>query len=273
MNFTALVRDPLVHFLVFGLLLFLAVEFFSDADQFGSESSTIIVSKERQDQLVAQFASTWQRQPTEGERRGLVDTFVHEEIYYREALKLGLDKNDALIRRRMQQKLEYLQEDMSSFEVPDDNDLATWYQQNKERFASPLQYSFQQVLLRPEDAAKIEQVITSLNNDNAVVGDFNASGLLETNNTALSSQMVLNRFGENFVKQLEQISASSNWQGPVQSTFGTHVVLLDKVLQPVSPEFSEVKERVMQEYVTERRGKAKISAQNRLKNNYEIEIE
>lgn len=273
LNFTALVRDPLVHFLAFGLLLFIVVEFVFSTDQADSGSTQIVVTQERKNQLSAQFSSTWKRQPTEAEIIGLIDTFVLEEIYYREALKLGLDKNDPLIRRRLQQKLEYMQEDVASFDVPDDDQLAAWYQQHKARFATPIRYSFQQILLRPEDAKKIEEIIASLNNASAVPGDFNASGLLETNNTALSSQIILNRFGESFSKQLSQLSPEGNWQGPVSSTFGTHLVLVDKVIEPETPDLSQVRERVMQEFYAERRDEAKIMTQNQLKNNYVIEIE
>ncbi len=273
MNIAALVRDPLVHFLLFGFVLFVAVEFIFDARQESFDSKNIIVTQARQDQLEAQFANTWNRQPTEAETSGLIDTFVMEEVYYREALKLGLDNNDPLIRRRLQQKLEYLQEDMASLEEPDDDQLSTWYQQNKARFASPPKYTFQQLLLRSEDLTKIDEIIASLNNGSAVPASFNASGLLETNNTALSSQTIVNRFGESFGRQLTQLTPAKTWQGPVNSSFGTHLVVLYKVIEAQTPGLSEVRERVLQEYYAERREEAKIATQSKLKNSYVIVID
>ena len=273
MSFSALLRDPLFHFLAFGLLLFLAVELFLGDDQEDVHSNRIVVSEERKNQLVAQFSNTWQRQPTETEMSGLIDTFVLEEVYYREALKLGLDKNDPLIRRRLQQKLEYLQEDIASFEDPDEDQLATWYLQHKDRFASQRRYTFQQLLLKPEDSKKLNEIIRSLNNGNIVAADVNASGLMETNNTALNAQMILNRFGESFAKQLTQLTPASDWQGPVTSTFGTHLVLLDKIIEAETPDLSKVRDRVLQEFYSERRYASKLSTRNQLKNNYTVVIE
>jgi len=273
LNFTTLVRDPLLHFLVLGLLLFLTVEYFYDTEQSAADSTRIVINQERKNQLEAQFTSTWSRQPTEAETSGLIDTFIMEEVYYREALKLGLDKNDPLIRRRLQQKLEYLQEDMASLEEPDDDQLSDWYQQNKARFASPPKYTFQQLLLKNDDVEKIDEIITSLNNGNEVPASFNASGLLEINNNALSYQMIVNRFGDSFTRQLVHLSPAKYWQGPVSSSFGTHLVVFDKVIEADTPDLLEIRERVLREYYTERRDKAKVATQNTLKNNYVIVIE
>jgi len=266
-------RDPLVHFVIFGFLLFALAELFQLGDTGATDGPKITVSKDRQKQLVSLFEASWQRPPTETEVSGLVDGFVLEEIYYREALQLGLDKNDTIIRRRLKQKLEFLQEDFSGYEEPDAETLALWYQANQQKFAAPSRYTFKQVLLKPEDTGSIKRVLQQLNNDEVDPNSISASGLLEVNNTSLSAQGVTNRFGVEFTQELIQLTAGGEWQGPVTSVFGTHLILMQSILSGKKPTLEEVKERALQDYQAERRQVLKAELQARLKDRYSIDVE
>ncbi len=104
-------REPLVHFLLIGATLFLIFAIFDDPA--GPQSSRIVITDGQIEYLQASFARTRQHTPTEQELRGLIDDYVREEIFYREALALGLDKDDTVIRRRLRQKLELMSDDLA----------------------------------------------------------------------------------------------------------------------------------------------------------------
>ncbi len=109
-------REPLVHFLLLGGVLFLI---FGLTNQTGTTNSDqrIVVSAGRIEQLATVFGKTWQRPPTSKELKGLIDDFVLEEVYYRQAVAMGIDRDDTIIRRRLRQKLEFLTDDVSSLDL------------------------------------------------------------------------------------------------------------------------------------------------------------
>ena len=116
----SVLREPLVHFLALGALLFL---FFEWRGGSGPGSSRIAITPGLIEHLTSGFARTWQRPPTDAEIKGLIDDYVKEEIATREALGMGLDRDDTIIRRRLRQKLEFLVEDAVSSSAPTDAEL------------------------------------------------------------------------------------------------------------------------------------------------------
>ncbi len=271
--FKKLISDPLIHFLLFGFLLFTFSQYFLANESSVSSSSRIIVTDNKQSQLVAMFESSWQRKPTENEVKGLIEGYILEEIYYREALNLGLDKNDTVIRQRLKQKLEFLQEDISNYEPPSDEELNVWYLNNQKYFIAPARYSFRQVLLKPEDVQRIVTLQIALNDELITPSELSASGLLELKSTGLTEQAIVNRFGEIFTMELKQLKPSREWQGPVNSAFGTHLVQLSEIQSPQTPDISDIRDRVVQEYQSARRKDYKLEIQQRLKDSYSIEVE
>jgi hypothetical protein len=134
MSFVAkIIREPLVHFVLIGAVVFGLYALLSSADREEGRDK-IIVTEGRVQQLAQVFAKTWQRPPTPEELRGLIDGFIKEEIYHREAIKLGLDRDDTLIRRRMQQKMEFLTEPADEFLSADDVTLQALLDANKAEF-------------------------------------------------------------------------------------------------------------------------------------------
>ena len=106
-----LLREPLVHFLIIGAALFLLFGLFNNPA--GPQSGRIVITTGQIDYLKANFTRTWQRSPIEKELQGLIDSYVRDEIFYREALAMGLDRDDAVIRRRLKQKLEIMSDDLA----------------------------------------------------------------------------------------------------------------------------------------------------------------
>lgn len=147
---TKILREPLTHFVLIGAAVFGLYALV--AGGVGDTRDTIVVTEGRVQQLAQIFAKTWQRQPTPEELRGLVDAYVKEEVYYREALKLGLDRDDTLIRRRMQQKMEFVTEPGDSLLAADDATLQAFLDANKSDFRVEPKVAFEQVFLNIEKA-------------------------------------------------------------------------------------------------------------------------
>lgn len=273
MKLRNVLTDPLIHFLLFGLLLFIFSELFLNTNSNDDDSLNIVVDKERQTQLAALFKGSRNRAPNAKEMTALIDSYVMEEIYYREALKLNLDKNDIVIRRRLGQKLEYLQEDVSSLLDPSAEELSAWFQENQQEFLLASRYWFSQILLNPDDLSQANSILDQLNSGEISVTEINQSVLLETNNVALSERDISGRFGDEFAEGLVDLQEEGVWQGPISSVFGQHLVRLDRRKVGRVPQIPEVEEKVLQEYRSVQRKRQQEKFKRQLKEQYRIEVE
>ena len=147
-------REPLLHFLLIGFALFLVYHYASDPAE--DNMDRIVVTAGQVEQMKAKFTQTWMRPPGKKEIEGLIESYVRDEVYYREALAMGLDRDDQSVRQRMRLKLEYLLEDLSDLSEPDDDTLAAYMQEHQDSFRLEAQVSFQQVYLNPDKRQDIE---------------------------------------------------------------------------------------------------------------------
>ncbi|WP_083240347.1 hypothetical protein [Methyloceanibacter methanicus] len=143
-----LAREPLVHFILIGAAVFAAYALLADGEP--DTRDRIVVTEGRARQLAEVFARTWQRPPTPQELRGLLDAYVKEEVYYREAVKFGLDRDDTLIRRRMQQKMEFLSEPGEDVLAADDVALQAYLDSRKDAYRVDPKLAFEQVFINPK---------------------------------------------------------------------------------------------------------------------------
>ena len=158
-------REPLLHFLIIGIGLFLLYQFIRGGNE--SAPREIVISESRIEALAENFGRTWMRPPTPQELRGLVDDYVKEEVFYREAIAMGLDRDDTVIRRRLRQKMEFVSEDAATTAEPTDAQLQQFLAAHAEKFVEPARVSFQQVFVNPErrgDAARrdAERILAEL---------------------------------------------------------------------------------------------------------------
>lgn len=134
-------REPLVHFLGIGALLFGAFALVND--EVGSVAENRIeITASNVERLREVWSKQWNRQPTETELKGLINSHIREEVLYREGLALGLDKNDTIIRRRLAQKMEFLFEDLAIQGKPTEEDLKAYFDRNKDKYLLPARKSF-----------------------------------------------------------------------------------------------------------------------------------
>ena len=266
-------REPLVHFLLIGAALFV---FYDQTREQGSEApNRIVMSSGQVEQLAANFKRTWMRPATETEMEGLIESYVRDEVFYREALAMGLDQSDPVVRQRMRSKLEFILEDLSSAEVADEVLLA-YLQEHPDKFRTQPQVSFQQVYLssdrRTDLLAEAETVLASLNEGAAPesLGDPTLVPYVFT----LATQAEIERsLGESFGREVVELGPSDDWVGPVFSAFGGHLLKVSESGDARLPDLSEIRDLVEREYVVERRNEIKDLAYAKLREGYDVTIE
>ena len=271
-----LLREPLVHFLLLGGLLFLYFEWRGSG---GPTSSRIVITPGLVEHLASGFGRTWQRPPTDAELKGLIDDYVKEEIATREAVGMGLDRDDTIIRRRLRQKLEFLVEDASSSSPPTDAELEAWLQKHPQSFRAEPQLAFRQVYVSPErrgasagkDAEKLLARLRARGKDAATDGLGDAS-MLPSEQPLVPLREVARSFGDDFAQELMKIEPG-RWTGPVESPYGLHLVLVQERVAGAAPELAEVRPVVEREVLAERRKRDLDTLYERLLVKYTVTIE
>jgi hypothetical protein len=272
-----LLREPLVHFLLLGAGLFLLSGLVGD--RAGTDSNEILITPGHVEHLVAGFTRTWQRPPTREELAGLVQDYVREEVYYREALAMGLDKDDTIIRRRLRQKLEFLSEDTAAQAEPTDEDLRAYLKQHAEAFRVDQRLTFSHVYLNPDRHGKnlerdAEKLLAHLNRVGAKadVAELGDPFLLNHTYEAVTTQEAARDFGEKFAATLGELPVGQ-WQGPVESGYGAHLVLVHERTEGRMPELEEVRDAVGREWTNARRLEANEKFYQALLQRYTVTIE
>jgi hypothetical protein len=272
-----LLREPLLHFFVLGAILFAAYGAINRTTE--PQPQAITVSAGQVEHLATVFSNTWQRPPTPEELRGLIDQFVREEIFSREAVKLGLDQNDTVIRRRLQQKMEFVSEDISSLKEPTDAELAQYLAQHPDAFRQDARHSFHQIFLNAEKRgdrvqADVDALLTQLR---AVAGsdgaaDMGDSTLLPRRMTGESQRKIEGIFGAEFARALGGAKVGE-WIGPIRSSYGLHLVRVDQRDDGRLPELAEVREAVQREWANEHQTEAARRFYETLKSRYQVTVQ
>jgi hypothetical protein len=273
----SLLREPLLHFLALGALLFLFFEWKGGGS--GPGSTRIAITPGLVQHLAAGFARTWQRPPSEAELKGLVDEQVKEEIATREAIAMGLDRDDTVIRRRLRQKLEFLVEDAASSTPPTDAELEAWLKQHLESFRAEPQLALRQVYLNPQrrgasavaDAGKLLAQLRAGGKD-ALTDRLGDPSMLPTEQPLAPLREVARSFGDDFAQAVMKIEPGQ-WTGPVESPYGLHLVLVRERIASASPALAEIRPAVEREVLTERRKHDLDALYERLLQKYSVTIE
>ena len=270
-------RDPLSHFLAIGMVLF-ALSFWLGGPSENS-SRVIHLSVGDLEGIKQMWAKTHFRPPTETELQGLIDSRIKEEILYREALALGLSEDDTIIRRRLAQKMEFLGEGLIDPGEPSEEDLHTYLKAHSEQFQEPTRISFEHVYLNPERrGARLEQDVQALlvsfqARDGEVDADHAGDPILLDTRFDLASQTsIANTFGKEFAQAMMDLSRGQ-WQGPVSSAYGLHVVYVHERQEGRLPDLSAIRDRVRLALLSERRRNSKDKFYKTLRDHYEVVVE
>ncbi len=241
-----------------------------------SPENEIVITQAEQRNLVSLFEKTWRRLPTEDERKGLVEERLQQELLYREALALGLDKDDVVIRRRLAQKIEFIVDDMTGGRSPTDEELGAFLKQNEERYATEPKVSFRQVYLSAErrGPALIEDANRMLRElqTGADPLSFGDPTVLPQGMRASALSSVERVFGKEFSAALADAPTGS-WVGPVQSTFGAHLVLVLERQAGQTATLDTARAQLERDWREAERQRSKDAYIKTLKDKYSISIE
>ena len=244
-------REPLLHFLLIGIAVF-AVYTYMNRGRGGFESSRqITLSLDELRQMEIYFESQWHRQPTPAEFQALLEDKVREEVLYREAMAMGLEKDDTIVKRRMAQKMQFLAEDVAAAHEPSTAELKSWFEKNSDKFALPSRYSFRHLYFSPDkrgknaqnDAAKALERISGQPEDSKLGISLADQFMFQDFYGDRTPEALAKEFGPQFVMALEKLKSGS-WQGPIESGYGWHLVFVDTVIPGRIPAFEEIEPEV-----------------------------
>lgn len=258
------VREPLLHFAVAGGALFLFSGYYGGVDP---SERQIILGETQVARLTERWQQTWRRPPTPQELDGMIRDHIKEEVYFREAMRLGLDADDPIIRRRLRSKMEFLATAEVENAAPSDAELTRFFALNKARYAADPAYSFDQ-RYHGDDEAGARAAIAALNaGQSPPVLRIPLPAAM--GNTAASD--IAREFGDNFAESLRSLP-TAQWSGPIRSGYGWHAVRVRSVDVAATPPLAEIRQRVTNDWRAETRAKREAAAYQALLDGYDIRI-
>jgi hypothetical protein len=274
-----LLREPLVHFLFIGAAIYLLYGVFAEP-AVEEADKTIIVSVGEIEWMQTAWQKSWNRPPTAEEFDGLIQQFIKETVLYREALTMGLNKHDQVIRRRLAQKLEFLAKDLVALTPPTGEELQAYFNEHREHYQEPVLYTFTQVFIDPDkradntldDAEAIKAILVTRGNTIEDVGALGDDFMLQNYYPEKDALEIQKYFGSGFSESLVELSPGQ-WHGPVLSGYGMHLVYVSNISEPPELNFSDVRERVEQDWKTEKGEELNEKFYANLRDQYTIIIE
>jgi hypothetical protein len=273
MRIRKLVSEPMLHFAVIGIALFAGYRQLAPNESSGRR---VVVTDGVVRDLITQHVAARGREPSSIEINQLIESWVHDEILYREGVALGLDRDDAVVKRRVRQKIEMIAEEDADIASPSDADLLAYLADNPARFTQPAILTFEQVFLGPpgasRDVARIAGVTGESLRRGANPEALGQPTLLARHMRDTPADLVARDFGDAFAKSLEQAPVGE-WSGPVASSFGAHYVRVSRRTPAAIPELSAVRDQVIREWENHRRQRARVEAYAKMRAGYDISIE
>lgn len=272
----ALLRDPLLHFLLLGAGLFALYRLVAGEDVAPKE---IFVAARTIEGLADNWQRTWQRPPTQTELDRLVDDYVREEVLYREALAAGLDRDDTIVRRRLRQKMEFVSEDLAAQAEPTDQELQTYLDQHPDAFRLPTRVSFEHIYFsrdrRGESAGKDAASVLARLQSSARAPEAASLGdpiALAPRYDGIAVDELDRLFGDGFAAQLIEMPPGV-WAGPSESGYGLHLVRVTEVIPGALPALGEIRAQVTRELLVQRRQKLSDEFYAKLREGYTVNVE
>ena len=265
--------EPLLHFLVIGIALFAAYKWMAPDDSAGRR---IVITQGVIDDLVTQHVAAKGREPSATELKYLIESYVHDEILYREGVKLGLERDDIVVKRRVRQKIEMMAEEDASTRAPTDADLSAYLTANQARFVQPAILTFEQVFIGESTSSPGVVHAVALTREALRKGadpeELGKPTLLPHRMTRTPADLVARDFGSSFAAALEKAPVGE-WVGPIDSSFGTHYVRVSDRTPAVAPELAAIRDQVVREWENERRQRARDDTYMKMRGDYQITIE
>ena len=273
-KFYILLREPLLHFLIIGAGLFFLFNQISDPEI--ETDHRITITQSDLDRLAATWLKSMGRPPSAQEREQQLKHYIREQVLYREAMTMGLDQDDVIVRRRLAKKMEYLFNDLSFIAEPTETELSSFLTEHASKFTLPATITFSHIYLDPgkhkQDINKdAEQLLKQLKETTAAINtiDMGDRSLLPYQFTAARENEIASMFGTAFAKQVFALPDSS-WQGPITSEYGVHLIHISSRTEARLPPLAEIRESVTREWRTTKQQEANEIFYQSLYQRYEI---
>ena len=285
-----LLREPLLHFIVAGVVLFTAFNLLED-DSAAMDSDTVVVDRRALLTFLQYRANAFDPETfgaaldamTDAELEEVIDAYVEEEILYRESRELGLEQSDNIIRQRMVQKMTFLLGDLTTQEPSTDREaLEAWFAANIDSYAVQPWVTFTHVFFDAsrhgsDEALELaEASLRELNETGALFNDAPQHGdgfPFLRNYVERTLEYVAGHFGYEFVAALSELTPSASlWQGPIPSAYGQHLVLLTESRQRELPDLDDVLADVERDLAEQRSLEAMEAMMRQIRERYEVRI-
>jgi hypothetical protein len=280
-------KQPLIHFVLIGALLFLFFSLSDNQDEVVDENIITVNRAELLSYMQYQanafneefFAQQLDRM-NESQRQLLVESYYREEALYREALAMGMDEGDYNIKQRMVEKLVFLlQGSVPVVAEATEQDLENYYAENADINRRPASYSFTHVFIDDQEHSaegriRAESLLGELTENN--IDFFGASEFGDTfpylqNYVRRSRDFIRNNFDDEFANWLDSIEPQDGlWQGPVESPFGFHVIMLSNRFPAELPPLNEIRDRIEEDFYIESQYMLRLEAENNLIQEYRL---
>lgn len=261
-----ILKEPLFHFLVGGVLLFAAHAWLNRDES--DEPKTVRITAAEVNWLKDTWALQWQRQPNEQELRGLVSDYLKEVLLAREATELGLDVNDTIVRRRLAQKMEFLLQDTARIADPSEEQLRRLYASGGVRYQAPARISFSQIFFNSEASAKNALAMVAMH----PASEFGDRTLLESDFNDADQQTVITILGNQFAEKLFTLEPG-HWHGPIASGYGFHLVRISDLRPGQMQPFEDVRSKVLEDWQSSQRTQANSLFYANLSKKYDVQVE
>ena len=264
----ALLKEPLVHFLIAGAAVFWLLS--GRAPDLGERR--IVVDKAVVGAMVERFYGSFHRLPSPDETDGMIRDYVADQVYYREALRLGLDQGDEVVVRRMRRKLESLAVADAETAEPGDAQLQALIDTDPARYADDPRTSFEQVYLgadSPESRAKANVQLAGLRGGKPVSAQ---PAPLPAKLANASASDISGLFGDEFTLALRNLPLGQ-WQGPVASGLGLHLVRVSGRAAPTKPSLTMARQRATNDWRATAIAKAQAEAYQKMLGGYDVAID
>ena len=274
-----LFKEPLVHFLILGLVIYAGYAWLNPSDE--SESDLVIrVGEGERGWMRTSFEKRWNRSPTPKEMDGLIQEYVRETAFYREALAMGLDEDDTIVRRRLSQKLEFLVQDLIDVPPPTDEQLEAYFDEHRATYRAPDLITFSHAFVDPDmrgaeaerHAVTVQEALKNADDPTSAAKELGDPFMLQLYYPERTEAEISKLFGGDFARSVSELSLGT-WHGPVLSGYGTHLVYLHDRRSFPEPTFAEVQDRVVEDWVAAKRDELNEEYRERLIEKYTIVIE
>jgi peptidyl-prolyl cis-trans isomerase C len=267
----------LLHFVLVGLLLFGVYRYLHPDTGARDMGNRIVLTEDDLRQMSVQWIAQGRPPPTPSQWNSLIETKVREEVLYREALAMGLDRDDTIVKRRMAQKMEFLAEDLSGLVEPTPEVLKVWFAANQQRFATPPRVTFRHVYFSPDrrgprahdDAASALRKLTEMRPNAPEIAALGDAFMFQDYYGDKSFDQIATQFGPQFAQSLIELQPG-RWQGPIESGYGWHLVLAESITPPRVPNYEEVEADVKAEWIAANREEMKRKMFETMQTRYQV---